>query len=118
MASPPTAIVPLPVVIAERPISLTMERLTTPVVRDSRVASTIERSVLVTIEVSIPIDRYVVAVTKLIRVTKTIHVLVPCPVRRNVSFTIERCVIASTSLGVPVAICGNVTPLASCSRCP
>jgi len=65
---------PLPVVIAERPIPLAAERVTMPAVSDCYVASTIKRSVLGPIEVSIPIDRDIIAIAKLIAVAKTINV--------------------------------------------
>jgi hypothetical protein len=68
VASPPTTIVPLPVVIAERRIPLAAERVTTPVISNSRVASTIKRGVLRAIKVLVPIDRYVIAIAKLIGV--------------------------------------------------
>ena len=51
VASPPTTIVPLPVVIAEGRIPLTTERVTTPVISDSHIASTIIRGV------RCPVDR-------------------------------------------------------------
>src|SRR5262249_11970421 len=82
MASPPTTIVPLPIVIAECRIPLAAERVTTPVISDSHVAATIKRGVLCPVdrEVLIPIDRYIIATAKFIRITKTINVGVPCPV--------------------------------------
>jgi hypothetical protein len=100
MASPPTTIVPLPVVIAERPIPLAAERVTAPVISDSHVASTIIGGVRgpVDREVSIPIDCYVIAATKLIRVPKTINVCVPCPIDLEVSIAIDRYVVAFTKL--------------------
>jgi len=99
MASPPTAVVPLPVIIAKRPIPLAAERVTAPVISDSRIASPIkrgvpgavDREVLIPIDryVSVSIDRYVIAIAKLIRVLKTINVRVPCPVHCDVPFTIR-----------------------------
>src|SRR5437667_2344661 len=85
MASPPTTIVPLSVVIAEDRILLTAERRTVEVVINSRVASAIigEIAPLVDSEVSVPIKRYIVARTKLIRVS--IHVGVPRPIDRDIS---------------------------------
>src|SRR4029077_9292936 len=70
VASPPTAIVPLPVVIAEGRIPLAVERVTTPVISDAHIASTIIGGVTCPVdrEVSIPIDRHVIATAKLIRV--------------------------------------------------
>src|SRR5262245_28496237 len=74
VASPPTAIVPLPVVIAERPILLAAECVTTPVVSDSHIAFSIKGGVRCPVDrdVSIPIDRYVIATAKLIGVSKTV----------------------------------------------
>src|SRR5262249_43151238 len=86
VVSPPTTIVPLPVVIAERRIPLTAERVATPVISDSHIATTIKRSVLCPVEVTVSIDRYVIAIAKLIGVTKTI----------NVRIRIDR--------GIPVAV--------------
>src|SRR5213075_3457506 len=56
VTSPPTAIVPLPVVIAEGRIPLAAERVTTPVISDSHIASTIIGGVTCPVdrEVSIP----------------------------------------------------------------
>ena len=58
VASPPTAIVPLPVVIAESRIPLAAERVTTPVISNSDVASTIIGGVACAVDrdVSIPVD--------------------------------------------------------------
>jgi hypothetical protein len=74
VASPPTTIVPLPVVIAEGRIPLAAERVTMPVIGDCHVASTIKRSVLCPINRNVSIDGYVIAIAKLIGVTKTINV--------------------------------------------
>src|SRR5262249_50152735 len=87
VVSPPTTIVPLPVVIAEGRRPLTPERVTTPVICDSRVAAAIKRGVLCAIDrdISIPVDRYVViAIAKLVGITKTINVLVLRAVHRDV----------------------------------
>jgi hypothetical protein len=111
MASPPTTIVPLPVVIAEGRIPLAMERLTTPVISDSRFASTIIGGVPCPVdrEVSIPVDRYVIATAKLIRVAKTINVGVPCAVHRDVSFTIRVEISCPVHRDIPIAIHRNVS---------
>ena len=127
MASPPTTIVPLPVIIAEGRIPLAAERLTPPVISDSHIASTIIGGVLCAVdrEVSIPIDRYVIATAKLIRVAGAINLGIPCSVDREVSLTINRYAVPGTRLvrigitinivsrpsncDVPIAICRNVT---------
>jgi hypothetical protein len=111
VASPPTTIVPLPVVIAEGRIPLAAERVTTPVISDSHIASTIIGGVLCAVarEVSIPIDRYVIATAKLIRVAITINVRVPCAVHRDVPFTICVEISGSVDRNVPIAINRNVT---------
>jgi hypothetical protein len=127
VASPPTTIVPLPVIIAEGRIPLAAERVTTPVISDSHIASTIIGGVLCAVdrEVSIPIDRYVIATAKLIRVARTINLRIPCSVDREVSLTINRYAVPSTQLvhivttinivsrpidrDVPIAIRRNVT---------
>jgi hypothetical protein len=110
MASPPTAVVPLPVIIAKRPIPLAAERVTAPVISDSRITSAIKRGVPGPVdgEVSIPIDRYVIAIAKLIRVPKTINVCVPCPVHRDVPFTIRVEISCPVHRHIPVAINRNV----------
>jgi hypothetical protein len=109
MASPPTTIVPLPVVIAERRILSTAERVTVEVIINRHIASTIigEVSCAVDCEVSIPIDDYVVARTKLIGISITINIGVSRPVDRNVSLAIGRYAVATTKL-VGVAITINV----------
>src|SRR5436190_12719141 len=86
MASPPTTIVPLPVVITECRIPLTSERVTTPVISDSSVASSIVGAVRgpVDREVTIPINWYGIAAAKFIRVAVTTNVGVPAPVNRDV----------------------------------
>ena len=91
VASPPTPIVPLPVVIAEGRIPLAAERVATPVISNSHIAATIKRGVLCAVDrnVSIPIDRYIIAIANLIRVASTINLGVPCPVHRDVSFTVR-----------------------------
>src|SRR5260370_29749307 len=75
MASPPTTIVPLSVVIAEDRRPLIAERGTVEVVIDSHIASAIKREVapLVDPEVSVPIKRYIVARTKLLLAPITIN---------------------------------------------
>src|SRR5882724_5257489 len=107
VASPPTTIVPLPVVIAEGRIPLSAECVATPVISDSAFASTIIGGVPCPVdrEVSIPIDRHVIATAKLIRVAKMINVGVPCAVDREVSLTINRYAVPSTKLvGIASAI--------------
>jgi hypothetical protein len=90
--------VPLPVVIAEGPIPLAAERVATPVIRNSHIASAIKGGVLCAIEVSIPIDRYVIATAKLIRIASAINLDIPCPIDREVSISIDRYVIATAKL--------------------
>jgi len=101
---------PLPVVIAEHRISLAAERVTAPVICDSRVVTTIKGGVLCPThpDVSIAIDRYVIAVAKLIRVALTINVNVPCPVHREVSLAINCCVVASANFSVPCPISRDI----------
>ncbi len=109
VASPPTTIVPLPVVIAEGRIPLAAERVTTPVISDSHIASTIIGGVTCPVdrEVSIPIDRHVIATAKLIRVAGAINLGIPCSVDREVSLTINRYAVPSTRL-VRIAITINI----------
>src|SRR4029077_7098371 len=71
--------------------------------------STIKGGVLCPIEVTFAINPYVIAIAKLIRVTKTIDVLVPCPVFRDVSFTIHFRVSVPVNGDVSVAIHRNLT---------
>src|SRR6266404_3768988 len=87
VAPPPTTIVPLPVVIAEGRIPLAAECVTTPVISDSHIASAIIGGVTCPVdrEVSIPIDRHVIATAKLIRVAGAINLGIPCSVDRNVT---------------------------------
>jgi hypothetical protein len=101
MVSPPTTIVPLPVVIAEGRILSTAERFTAEVIIDPRVASTVIGEVLCPVEVSV-----------------AINLNVPCAVRGEVSLAINRCVIARTvnlrvfrpiDREVSLAIDGNVS---------
>jgi hypothetical protein len=108
--------VPLPVVIAEGRIPLTAERVTTPVISDSYVASTIIGGVPCPVDrdVSIPIDRYVIGTAKLIRVAKTINVGVPCAVHRDVSFTICVEISCPVNRDIPIAIHRPIS-FASCS---
>ena len=100
---------PLPVVIAEGRIPLAAERLTTPVIRDSHLASTIIGGVTCPVdrEVSIPIDRHVIAIAKLIRVAGAINLGNPCSVVREISLTINRYAVPSTRL-VRIAITINI----------
>jgi hypothetical protein len=127
VASPPTTIVPLPVVIAEGCIPLAAERVTTPVISNSHIASTIIGGVTCPVarEVSIPIDRHVIATAKLIRVASAINLGIPCSVDREVSLTINRYAVPSTrrvniavtinivsrpiNRDIPIAIHRNVT---------
>jgi hypothetical protein len=102
-------IVPLPVVIAERPIPLAAECVTAPVISDAHIAPTIKSSVLSAIEVSLPIDCYVVSLTKLIRVAKTINVGVSRPVDSEVSFAVGRQVSLAINRDISFAIDRNVT---------
>src|SRR5437016_2510398 len=94
VASPPTTIVPLPVVIAEGRIPLAAERVATPVISDADIASTIKGGVLCAVEreVTLAIDRYVIATAKLIRIAAAINLGlgIPCLVDREVSLTINR----------------------------
>src|SRR5262245_12519115 len=110
MAAPPTTGMPLPVVIAEHHVPLAAERVTTPVVSDSNVATTIKSGVLCPVDrdVSIPIDRYVIATLKLIGVARTVNVRVSSPVHCDVPFTI------------PIDVCraiGRDISAARCRRC-
>jgi hypothetical protein len=107
VASPPIAIVPLPLIVAEGRIPLAAERIATPVISNSRVATTIIGGILrpVDREVSIPIHRYVIATAKLIRVSKTINVRVPCLVHRDIPFTICRSVSVAINRQISVASC-------------
>ena len=103
MASPPTTIVPLCVVIAEDRIPLTAERRTVEVVINSRVASTVIGEVAPSVdpEVSVPIKRYIVARTKLLRVSITINLNVFHVVRREVSLAINRNIISRANGLIP-----------------
>ncbi|PYL61357.1 MAG: hypothetical protein DMF31_02465 [Verrucomicrobia bacterium] len=109
MASPPTAIVPLPVVIAEGRIPLAAERVSVPAISDSHIASTIKGGVFCAVEVTLTIERYVVARTKLVGVSETINVGVPCPVHCDVSFTICVEIFRPVHRDIPIAIHRNVT---------
>jgi hypothetical protein len=95
---------------------LAPERVTTPVVSDSRVASTIKGGVPgpVDPEVSVAVDRNVVANAKFIRVANTINVRVLCAVHRGVSFTIRREISGLINRNISVAIHRKIS-LASCS---
>src|SRR5437899_12833298 len=104
MASPPIAIMPLPVVIAEGCILSTAERVTAEDIVNRNIASTIigEVSCAVDREVSIPIDGYAVARAKLIGIASTISVEVSRPVDRQVSIPIDGYAVASAKLiGIP-----------------
>jgi hypothetical protein len=100
MASPPTTIVPLPVVVAKHRIFLAAERFTAEVIIDPRVASAVIGEVPCPVEVSVAID-----------------VNVPRAVRSEVSLAINRCVVSCANLGISrpiisrnisIAIDGNV----------
>ena len=65
-------------------------------------------------DVSIPVDRYVIATAKLIRVAITINVRVLCAVHRDVSFTIRVEISGPVDRDVPIAIHSQIS-LASCS---
>src|SRR5262249_23088465 len=106
MASPPITIVPLPLVITEDRIPLAAERVTVPVIGNFYVASTIIGGVSCAVhrDVSIPIDRYVIATAKLIRVAITINVGISCPIHRCVSFTIRVDIPCPVHRDIPVAI--------------
>ena len=103
MASPPTTIVPLSVVIAEDRIPLTAKRRTVEVVINSRVASTVigEVAPLVDPEVSVPIKRYIVATTKLVGASITVNIDIPCSIHRYVSFAIDRSVVSRSKGLIP-----------------
>ena len=95
-------------VIPERRILLTAERRTVEVVINSRVTSTIIGVVvsLVDPDVSVPINRYIVAPTKLLHVTInigvsiTIHLSVFRATRREVSFAINRNIVITLANGL------------------
>jgi hypothetical protein len=120
MASPPTAIVPLPVVIAERRILVASESGTVEIIVNPCSASAIIGEVRCAVDrdVSIPIDRHVVATTKLIRVANAIHLDVPGPVHRYVSFAINveisrpinRSIVSRAKLLIPVSFANRVHP--------
>src|SRR5262249_35618412 len=115
VASPPTAIVPVPVVIVEGRIAVAAERVATPVISDSYVATAIKGGVLCPVdrEVTLAIDRYVIATAKLIRVAKTINVGVLRPV--EVTLAIDRYVVPSTRL-VRIAKTINIRVLCAIHR--
>jgi len=103
MAPPPTAIVPLSVVIAERRILSPAKRGAVEVIVDRNIPSTIKREVSVVV-----IDRHVVAATKL--GTIAINVEVSCSINCNVPIAICRQFVASTELGrIAIAIDVNVS---------
>jgi len=66
-----------------RPHTAGRERVTAPAISDSHIASAIKGGVLCAVEVTLAIERYVVARTKLVGVSKTINVSVPCPFTRH-----------------------------------
>jgi hypothetical protein len=107
------------VVIAEGRIPLAAECVTTPVISDPHIASTIIGGVLCAVdrEVSIPIDRYVIATAKLIRVAGAINLGIPCSVDREVSLTINRYAVPSTRL-VRIAITINIVSRPSNGEIP
>jgi hypothetical protein len=109
VASPPTTIMPLPVVIAEGRIPLAAERVTTPVIRNPHIASTIIGGVTCPVdrEVSIPIDRHLIAIAKLIRVASAINLGILCSVDHEVSLTINRYAVPNTRL-VRIAMAINI----------
>jgi hypothetical protein len=92
MASPPTTIVPLPVVIAKHCIFLAAERFTAEVIIDPCVASAVIGEVPCAVEVS-----------------DAINLNVPCAVRGEVSLAINRCVVACANLGVPRPISRDIS---------
>jgi hypothetical protein len=74
MAPPPTAIVPLSVIIADGHILLAAKSAAAEVIINRQIASTIDR------EVSIAIDRQAVTSTKLASAAIAINVEVSCPI--------------------------------------
>jgi hypothetical protein len=109
VASPPIPIVPLPVIIAERRIPLTAERITMPIVGDSHIPSAVICRVprAVDRDISVPIHRQIVASTELIRVATTINLGVVSAVHCGVSFT--SCLEISLNRDIPISIRGGVT---------
>src|SRR6266404_4707365 len=101
VASPPTTIVPLSVVIAEDRILLTAERRTVEVVINSRVAIHVGVPRPIDRDISITIERYIVARTKLLRVSITINLNVFHAVRREVSLAINRHIISPAKGLIP-----------------
>jgi hypothetical protein len=103
MAPPPTAIVPLSVVIAERRILSTAKCGAVEVIVDRNIPPTIKREVSVVV-----IDRQVVAATKLGAIA--INVEVSCSINCNVPIAICRQFVASTKLGrIAITIDVNVS---------
>jgi hypothetical protein len=103
VTSPPTTIVPLPVVIPKGRILVTPERLTAEVIINSPVASTIIGKVPCAVEVSVAINGHVIACTKLVSVSITINLNVFRAVRREVSLAIHLGIVSSTKLvGIPI----------------
>ena len=80
------------------------ERIATPVIRDSHVATAIKGGVLCPVEVTLAIDRNGIAVAKLSAVTKTINVGISVPINRDVSFTIRVEISCPVHRDIPVAI--------------
>jgi hypothetical protein len=110
---------PLPVVVAEGRIALAAERITTPVISDSHVASTIIGGVPCPVdrEVSVSVDRNIVTNAKVIRVADTINVRVLCAVHRGVSFTIRLEISGLINRDVSIAIHRKISlPSFSCRR--
>jgi len=90
---------------------MTTERITTLVISDSHVASTIIGGVPCSVhgEVSVSVDRYVVAIAQLIGVAKTINIRVPRAVHFDVSFTINVDIPGPVNRDIPIAIHRNIT---------
>jgi hypothetical protein len=118
MASPPTTIVPLSVVIAKGRILSTAERGTVEVIINRHIASTIigEVSCPVAREVSIAIHRYIAARTINLRVSRpidrdislAINGSVSCPVRRDISLAINGSVSCPIRRDISLAINNSV----------
>jgi hypothetical protein len=99
MVPPPTAIVPLSLVIAECPILSPVKRGAVEVIVNRNIPSTIIG------EISAAIACQVVPSTKRGSIAIAIDLNVPCPINRNVSLAIGRQVFACTHLGrIPIAV--------------
>jgi len=98
MASPPTTVVPLSVVIAERRVLSTAEGFTAEIIINSRIASMIISVVPCPVdrEVSVLIHGYVVVRMKLVGVPIMIKLCVS--IHCEVSLAIHRYVVVSTKL--------------------